>query len=290
MAEAYKHNSYIIKISDDDFKNYECNWEDLPDTMSFTIEIIRDENGQKIKFSGGGGSSGANLLGRFCHGDEKLFSHTKKMIVVEEKINNNKILAEIVHLPESRVGNVLMRPDFRKYEIPYLAKSLKPEENQLHLHDLMVSVKNNSGVFLRSKKYNKEVIPHLTTAHNYSNNSLPIYHFLCDLQTQGLRRGVGFNFGPFADSYEFLPRIEYENLIIHDATWNLNKKHIEPLLKVKNEDSELITATKNFRGYLQIPSYAMLADRDNELLVNFENLTSVRMFLDIVGKRDEFKL
>ncbi|WP_340065517.1 lantibiotic dehydratase family protein [Ascidiimonas aurantiaca] len=290
MINAFKNNDHTIKLKESDFKDFSQEWSDLPDTMSAMVELVVESGEQKIRFSGSGGSSAANLLGRFCHGDEALNAYTQSIIDTEALINKDKIMAEIVHLPESRVGNILMRPAFRKYEIPYLAKSILDETNQLPLDDLMVSIKNNSRVVLRSKKNDKEVIPHLTNAHNFSFNSLPIYHFLCDLQTQGIRGGIGFNAGPFTGEYEFVPRFEFENIILSEAFWNLKKADIEKMLKVINDDDALEKELQAFMKTKKIPQYVMLSDGDNELLVNLRNLTSARMLLDTVKKRGSFKL
>lgn len=290
LIEAFHKSEYIVKLTAEDFKDFKQGWDDLPDTLSTMVEIINENGEEKIKFSGAGGSSAANLLGRFCHGDEALNEYTQKIIDTEEVINEGKLLAEIVHLPESRVGNILMRPAFRKYEISYLAKSILKEENQLTLDELMISVKQNQHIFLRSSQHNKEVIPHLTNAHNFSFNSLPIYHFLCDLQTQNKRSGIGFNTGPFASDFDFMPRFEFENLILSYATWNVNKKSIEPLLNVIKDDEKLKEKIKEFTSAAKIPNYVMLTDGDNELLINFGNLTSARMLLETVRKRETFKI
>ena len=290
IIKAIKENSYVLQLKENDFEDFECNWEDLPDTMSFMIEVINENGKQKVRFNGGGGSSGANLLGRFCHGDKELYEYTKMIIDVEQKINRDKILAEIVHLPESRVGNILMRPDFRKYEIPYLANSLKEKCNQLDLGDLTVSIGSSREIVLKSKKKNKEIVPRLTNAHNFSNNSLPVYHFLSDMQMQGIRGGLGFDLGPLADSYEFLPRIEYLNLIIHDATWNLSKKHIKNILSVIYDDELFMEEVILLREKMKIPDFVMLTDGDNELLINFNNITSLRMLFETVRNRSSFKL
>ncbi|UGU14477.1 lantibiotic dehydratase family protein [Sinomicrobium kalidii] len=290
LVRALVENAYCINLDDEDFKEFEENWEDLPDTVSTMVEIVEEDGCTKIRMGSAGGSSAANLLGRFCHGDEKLDAHTREIVGTETRVNSDKVLAEIVHLPESRVGNILMRPALRGYEIPYLAKSVLPEEGQLPIEDLRISVKYGRNIRLRSEKLNKEVVPHLTNAHNYSSNSLPIYHFLCDMQTQGLRGGVGLNLGPFAGEYTFIPRIAYGNLILSEATWNLKKEDIEPLKKRIKDDDKPEEAIETFRKERKIPQYVMLADGDNELLINFKNLTSVRMLLDTVKKRQGFKL
>lgn len=290
LREAAQEGTQVVTFKADDFKKLDENWDDLPDTMSVMTEIVNIEGQQKIKFSGSGGSSAANLLGRFAFGEEKLLKYVEDIVNKEAQMNEDKLLAEIVHLPESRTGNILMRPSLRDYEIPYLAKSTLNTDHQLPLDDLQVKVQGRNRVVLSSKKHNKEVIPHLTNAHNYSHNSLPVYHFLCDMQMQGKRPAINIHWGVLANEFSFLPRIEFENLILQEATWNVNIATLKEMLEVVNDDEKLAEETRKFVETEKLPQFVLLTDGDNKLLINFQNISSVRMLLNTVKKRPNFKL
>ncbi|MEM8764920.1 MAG: lantibiotic dehydratase family protein [Bacteroidota bacterium] len=279
----------VIHLQKSDVKDFETNWEDVPDTLSTMIELVQANGETKISLSGCGGSSAANLLGRFCHEESGITRFAKSIVAKESSMEPNKILAEIVHLPEARAGNILMRPSFREFEIPYLANSVLQTEKKLTLDDLYVSVRNNR-VFLRSKKYNKEVLPRLSNAHNYSANALPIYHFLADLQTQDLRGGIYFNFGPLDGFYDFLPRVEYDNLILHEAKWRIRKKEFEKWVAIRKDKEKFRSKINGLREEKGLPRYVLLVDGDNELLINLNNYSSVLMLLETVKNRDEFVL
>jgi lantibiotic biosynthesis protein len=189
---AISEKEYEVHLTNKDLKEFNQNDDlsALPPTISSMVQLVKLNDELKIVMSSAGGSSAANLLGRFCHTDGEISSHVQEIIKKEEDYYKDKIVAEIIHLPESRTGNILHRPVLRRYEIPYLAKSSVAKEYQILPEDLVVSVKQNR-VVLRSKKLNKEIVPRLTTAHNYSYNALPVYQFLCDMQTQDNKRGGG---------------------------------------------------------------------------------------------------
>lgn len=289
ITDAHRKNIKRVVVSDEDFKNSQLNWTDLPDTISTMIEIIIENGTEKIICSGAAGSSAANLLARFGQGNEEIKRTIQEVTTFEQAVNSDKILAEIVHLPESRIGNILSRPTLRTYEIPYLAKSLHHRENQITLDDLFISIRNDK-IFLRSKKWNKEVLPRLTNAHNYSFNSLPIYHFLCDMQSSNLRNSIGFTLGPITSMQQYLPRIEYENLILHEARWTIKKEELQSMFKEVNNNDQLVAAASNFRAIKDMPQLVLLVEGDNELLINFENVLSIKMFLNEIKNRTSFVL
>lgn len=289
LRHVQDNKEYALTLEDRDFENLEINWNDLPDTMSTMVELVDVDGKERAVLSNIGGSSAANLLGRFSTGNPEILEHVKHIIDMEKQMHPEALMAEIVHLPESRTGNVIRRAGLRDYEIPYLGKSHLPMERQLPVSDLMISIRRNR-LILRSKKYNKEVIPRLTNAHNYSFNALPVYHFLCDMQRQGKRSGIGFSWGALQDKHEFLPRVIYKDFILSKARWKIDKDAVKPLLQHDKQGNTVVERVAKWRAERRLPRFVQLTDSDNTLLIDMEQQDAVTMWLDTVKNRGHFVL
>ena len=281
--------TFSIELSEEDFKDFEEYWEDLPDTLSFMTEIVSENGQEKLFFNGGGGSSAGDLLARFCSEKSEIRNFVKTIADKEKALNPDVISAEIVHLPEARIGNVIRRPLLREYEIPYLAQSALPQEKQIPVEDLYISIKNDR-IMLRSKRLNKEVKPYLTNAHNYAADSLPVYHFLCDLYSQHKRSGLSFYWGDLKKIYRFLPRIEYKNIILSKAQWKIKEDEVHSLFTVMDNKNEFLSDLKTWRNKRQMPKWIQWAQSDNTLVLNLENYTCAKLFMTIVQRRKSIRV
>ncbi|MDH6252211.1 uncharacterized protein YeeX (DUF496 family) [Chryseobacterium sp. H1D6B] len=289
LQDALLENAYSIELADDDFKDFNEIWEDLPDTLSLITEIVSENHHEKLIVESGGGSSAANLLARFCSERSEIKQTVRHITEKEEELNPDFILAEVIHLPETRTGNVIRRPTLRKYEIPYLAQSVLPIENQIPIEDLYISLKNNR-IILRSKKLNREIKPYLTNAHNYTADSLPVYHFLCDLHSQDVRTGLYLNWGSLKSIYNFLPRVEYKDIILSRAQWKVTEKELKRVLLLINEKEQLFLELAAWRNKRQIPQWIQWVRSDNKLIVNLENYDLVKMFIDAVKNNKSIQI
>ncbi|MBK8727126.1 MAG: lantibiotic dehydratase [Holophagaceae bacterium] len=264
----------------------------LPDSLSVMARVAAasqaalDAGDFRLSISGVSGPSGANLLGRFCHGDEALTAEVRALLRSEEACRPDAVFAEVVHLPEGRIGNVILRPLLRGYEIPFLGRSGADPERQLAVDDLWVSIREGR-VVLRSARLGREVLPRLTNAHNYSARSLGVYRFLCMLQHQGVAGGLGWNWGPL-DSLAFLPRVECGRLVFAKARWRVEKEALKAA--VEGKGAARWTALQAWRRERRLPRWVLLADGDNKLPVDLDNILSVETFLDTVKQRPLFVL
>lgn len=266
ILDAYASQDYTLRFSAADVETEQVSWDLLPPSMAV---IFRQVENNKLLVETVGNASAANLIGRFAYLHEDIQKLVVDICETEQKINDEVIFAEVVHLPGSRVGNILLRPVFRQHEIAFLARPGVAEAFQLPLDDLLVSVRNGR-IVLRSQKLNKYVIPKLTTAHNYHYYTQPLYKFLCDLQNQDFRFWLTYSLSDLGNQMVFAPRVEFENIILSPATWFFTNKMIEPVIKAGNS-ADRMRAMQELRLRLKMPRFILLQEADIEMLVDTED-------------------
>lgn len=263
----------------------------LPESFALTATISASSpealgRGEfHVLLGGFSGPSGAPLLGRFCHADDALRRLVEEHLRAEEARDPEAVFAEVVHLPEGRLGNILLRPVLREYEIVYLGRSGALSERQIPITDLMVSVRGQE-IVLRSARLQRRVIPRLTTAHNFSRG-LGIYHFLCALQRQRLTAGAVWDWSPLARA-PFLPRVTMGRLVLSRARWHVHK---DELVRLGRGDAVArFVQVQAWRATRRIPRWIVLADGDNTLPVDLTNALAVESFVQLLKDRDDATL
>jgi thiopeptide-type bacteriocin biosynthesis protein len=234
----------------------------------------------RLLLYGAQGPSGARMLGRFCHADPAIEEGVRKHLADEEALHPDAVFAEIVHLPAGKVGNVLARPVLRGHEIAFLGRSGAPAERQIAVQDLMVTV-SGDRIRLRSRSLDREVIPRLTTAHNTSTESLGVYRFLAAIQPPV---GMQWNWGAL-DLAPFLPRVVYGRLVLARARWIVTAAEIQPIADAAG--AERYRLAKSLREARRMPRYVSLAEGDNELFIDFENVLTLDSVIELVRSRVE---
>ncbi|MEN8191469.1 MAG: lantibiotic dehydratase family protein [Bacteroidota bacterium] len=267
----FKENKSVLELFDEEINNLKLNESlSLHNTFSCFIEVYNDP--EKIFVSEIGGSSTANYISRFSLDDPSFENFTKEIITKESEIGKNNIIAEIIHLPQSKKSNVISRKVNREYVIEYLTNP-SSNKNKIIISDLFVKIENGK-IVLFSKTLNKEITSILTSAHNYDNSTLPIYKFLCSLQEQHYTTSLSFYWGNYFKNYKWLPRVSYKNFILSKARWILK---YEELISIKNID--------DFKFNKKLPRYVEIGDDDKRLLIDLNSDLSFKMLLSYAKKR-----
>lgn len=293
LSETLEAGGMEMQLTDADLAALEARERSpLPDALHVMGAVIAasredvDRGDFRLLFENGGGPSGARMLGRFCHADDRVCSGVQEHLAAEEALQPDVLFAEVVHLPAGRTGNILARPVLRGYEIPFLGRSGAPGERQIAADDLLVTVIGDRAR-LRSKSLGREVLPRLTTAHNTQNESLGLYRFLASLQGQGRERSLMWSWGPM-DAMPFLPRVVSGKTVLARARWRLRKEDLKPLVAAAGADR--FRAAQEWRRERRIPRFVTLVEGDNELLLDFHNVLGLDSVVELIKSRDEILL
>lgn len=279
-----------IELSDDDIDaKTSIDIDSHINTISSMFEIFQSKSDTKklIYLKGLGGSTAASLLGRFCYLSQDVEDIVMKICSYEENMEaKDKIIAEIVHLPESRIGNISSRPLLRNYEIHYLSASGVPCDQQIPASDIMIQFRNNR-LRLFSKERGKEIIPRLSNAHNFSYDSLPVYHFLCDYQMYNRKSVHPLYLERLYNILGYLPRIRYKNVILSLRSWKVDINQHKDIISSKEFNLDAILL---LRKRLSLPMSIVIQEMDNNLLIDFNSLEGVRLFWSMLQKRKVLKI
>ncbi len=294
LERAWREGAVEVELGSEDLERLEVpDPPPLPDAFAVMASLAAehaaaiDAGRFQVMIKSVGGPSGAGLLGRFCHLDPALERAVRQHLEAEEALHPEAVFAEVVHLPEGRVGNVVLRPVLRGYEIPLLGRSGAPRDRQIPVTDLMLTVRRGR-IVLWSRRLDREVVPRLTTAHNYwAAGNLPAYRFFCLLQQQRCASGLRWRWGTL-EAARFLPRVRCGRAVLARARWALDEREIRELRSAPAARRAEIAA--RWRAAWRMPRFVLLAEGDNELLVDLEEPAALEMLSDALKGRRRAEL
>lgn len=252
-------------------------------TISALFQVFKGKE-SRIYLKSFGGSTAASLIGRFSYLESSISSLVEGIIEFEEMAYaGTKTIAEIVHLPESRIGNISHRSVCRKNEVHYLGNCCLDGEGNIPVSDLLIAIQDGS-IYIRSKTTGKEIIPILSNAHNYLLNTTPAYQFLCDYQQEFGRVIRSINTDTLLSILEYLPRIRYGKVILGLRTWLLRYEMIFP--KDSNHyDYEIELSLINWSKNHGVPNLVTIKESDNSLFIDMRESICRELLFDTLYKK-----
>jgi thiopeptide-type bacteriocin biosynthesis protein len=204
-------------------------------------------------------------------------------------MNPAAVFAEIVHVPQGRVGNVIHRPILRAYEIPWAARGGASKDSQITIADLTVAVVGKR-VVLRSRRLGREVIPRLTSAHAYGFPiNLALYRFLASLQSQDQYLQPIWWWGALEQA-TFLPRVVAGRMVLSRARWLLEPAETDAFLDADSSTARSEICARWQRAHM-MPRLVTIGGSDRAMMVDLASEASLDSLASALrrGASSEFR-
>ncbi|ATB36767.1 Lanthionine biosynthesis protein LanB [Cystobacter fuscus] len=293
LEHVQRTGSQVMELSDEDLAHLENpSRAPLPDAFMAMATVAAESEESlargrfQVRLHMAAGPSGANVLGRFCLGDEQLHLKVRAHLRAEESSRPDAVYAEIVHLPQGRAGNILARPVLRGHELTYLGRSGAPDDRQLDASDLLISLQGRR-IVLRSRRLGREVIPRMTNVHDHGARNLGLYRFLCTLATQHQCGALQWSWGPLAHA-RFLPRVTHGRLVLSVARWSFWHDTLEGLGAITG--AQRFAAIQALRAEHRLPRFIALEEGDQLLPIDLDNVLSIDTLVQRIKDRPRVTL
>ncbi len=278
LKRAYNKIEYEVEMELNTPKN-KNHLRKLPASFSVILSIVKDHSGKRrylIKEIGG--CHAFHYIGRFCHQNLKLKDLAKTIAEHEEYVYSDKELTEFYHQSHMNSCNILSRPQLFKNSFHYLNNKGDGKSN---LQDLHIILKDEEFVLFNSED-GRKILPRISSAHDHKVNTLPLYEFIGDLQSQSITDNLGFDWGDFSSS-NFYPRVRYKDFIVKTAEWRFKSAEV---LK----ENYISDSFKAWREMFNVPEIVLFSDSDRELIIDFGSDLGTDLFCQILKENQEIVL
>ena len=213
-----------IIIKPEDLDNYEL--PDLSQTSCSYLIAKKLDNGQ-LYLENLAMSNPNAVLSRFRYLDKDIEEISNEISDHEKQWYATGVLADIIWIPDFKVGNVCGHTAAIDYDIPIFYTSIKEKEKQISISDILVSV-SGEEVILFSKTLKRRILPRLSNAHNFQTSANSFYRFLSSLQLQNITDyAIKPNFA--LNKRRYYPRISYNDIILFPSHWILQESDIKDI-------------------------------------------------------------
>ncbi len=289
----------VLRLDGVDLQALEADAPPLPDFFAASVALAAtskadlDAGRFDVLMQGILGPSGAECLGRFCHGDHALNVAVSNWCGEQETSGMEAVPAEIVHLTHARDGNSTSRPHLRRHQVLGLGEPDTDADSarQIPVSDLTVRLVDRKPV-LRSHMLGRDIVPRLATLHHPSAAEPAFYRFLYDFQQQ-VASTLTWQWGALSGS-PFLPRVTVGRVVLCRAMWHLDARALAPLRTATTYGDDALSAAfaavAELRRNRRIPRHAGLLGVDNTLPLDLNNILCTDLLAAEAVKSDSITL
>ena len=105
------------------------------------------------------------------------------------------------------------------------------------------------------------------------------------MQSQDTTNNIGFSWNFLSESYPFLPRVTYKNIILSKARWYIEKEETQEMLNNYDNENILMNATTSWKERRNLPKLVQLKEGDNLLLISLENIDTIKLLLQQIKSK-----
>jgi thiopeptide-type bacteriocin biosynthesis protein len=226
-----------------------------------------------------GGATATALPGRFALGIPAIYQHCREIAQLEQDANPSVLFFDIGYTKEDHVDNINRRPCI--YDIQLSILNFDTTTSALPIHDILVSIQKDE-VVLRSRRYDKRIVPRFASAYNHVRSDLPLYRLLMDIQSQGLTTNLTLKPMSLIPGLPYYPRVQFKNIVVSPACWQLSKKIVEGI-------SDMKTRSIVLQDYLKSKlscSYIKTGKGDQTLCLCVDSITDIELLLSSLEKEN----